>query len=84
MGLLDRPAAALTGALSWLGRQGTRAVAISILLGVAGAVLGGIGSMFSGPIMIIVLAMMYYDLRIRKEAFDLQLMLEALDAPPGS
>jgi hypothetical protein len=58
--------------------------AISILLGVAGAVLGGIGSMFSGPIMIIGLAMMYYDLRIRKEAFDLQLMLEALDAPPGS
>jgi hypothetical protein len=58
--------------------------ALSVLLGVVGAILGGIGAMFSGPIMIIGLAMMYYDLRIRKEAFDLQVMLEALDSPPGS
>jgi hypothetical protein len=58
--------------------------ALSMLLGIAGAVLGGIGSMFSGPIMIIGLAMMYYDLRIRKEAFDLHVMLDSLDAPPGS
>jgi glycerophosphoryl diester phosphodiesterase family protein len=58
--------------------------ALSMLLGIVGAVLGGIGSMFSGPIMIIGLAMMYYDLRIRKEAFDLQVMLDSLDAPPGS
>jgi Membrane domain of glycerophosphoryl diester phosphodiesterase len=57
---------------------------LSVALGVAGAVLGGIGSMFSGPIMIIGLAMMYYDLRIRKEALDLQVMLEALDPPAGS
>jgi hypothetical protein len=56
----------------------------AVTLGIAGAVLGGIGGMFTGPIMIIGLAMMYYDLRIRKEAFDLQLMLEALDPPPGS
>jgi len=42
MGLLDRPAAALAGALSWLGRQGTRAVAISILLGVFLPPLGAI------------------------------------------
>jgi len=46
-----------------------------------GAVLGSLGGMFSGPIMIIGLAMLYYDLRIRKEALDLQMMLEALDAP---
>ncbi len=31
--------------------------------------------------MIIGLAMAYYDLRIRKEALDLQLMLESIDAP---
>lgn len=55
--------------------------ALSVLLGIVGAVLGGIGSMFSGPIMIIGLAMIYYDLRIRKEALDLQLMLETLDKP---
>jgi hypothetical protein len=55
--------------------------ALATLLNVVGAVLGGIGSMFSGPIMIIGLAMIYYDLRIRKEALDLQLMQETLDAP---
>jgi len=60
---------------------GTR---LAVILGITGAVIGGTASMFSGPIMIIGLAMMYYDLRIRKEALDLQLMLESLDAPPGS
>jgi hypothetical protein len=57
---------------------------MSVALGVVGAVLGGIGGMFSGPIMIIGLAMMYYDLRIRKEALDLHLMLDTLDGPPRS
>ena len=37
--------------------------------------------MFSGPIMIIGLAMVYYDLRVRKEALDLRMMLDSLDAP---
>ena len=49
-----------------------------------GAVVGGIGRMFSGPMMIIGLAMIYYDLRIRKEALDLHVMLESLDAAPRS
>jgi hypothetical protein len=57
---------------------------MSVALGIVGAVLGGIGGMFSGPIMIIGLAMMYYDLRIRKEALDLHLMLDTLDGRPGS
>lgn len=51
----------------------------AIALTIVGAVLGGIGHMFTGPIMIIGLAMMYYDLRIRKEALDLQMMLDSLD-----
>jgi BASS family bile acid:Na+ symporter len=34
MGLLERALAALTSALAWLGRQGTRAVAVSIVLGI--------------------------------------------------
>jgi MFS family permease len=55
----------------------------AITLSIIGAVIGGIGGMFTGPIMIIGLAMMYYDLRIRKEALDLHMMLEALDAPRG-
>jgi len=53
----------------------------AIGLTIVGAVLGGIGSMFSGPIMIIGLAMIYYDLRVRKEALDLRMMLDSLDAP---
>jgi hypothetical protein len=52
----------------------------ALVLTLVGAVLGTMGSTFSGPIMIIGLAMLYYDLRIRKEALDLQMMLEALDA----
>ena len=53
----------------------------AIALTIAGAIVGGVGTMFSGPIMIIGLAMIYYDLRIRKEALDLQMMLDSLDAP---
>jgi hypothetical protein len=46
-------------------------------------VLGAIGSTLSGPIMIIGLALLYYDIRIRKEGLDLHLMMEALDRAPG-
>lgn len=49
------------------------------LLLLVGAAVGGIGTMFTGPVMIIGLVLIYYDLRIRKEAFDLQVMLEAID-----
>jgi hypothetical protein len=55
--------------------------ATALTLNIIGAVLGTAGSTFSGPIMIIGLAMAYYDLRIRKEALDLQMMLESIDAP---
>ena len=33
-----------------------------------------------GPLMTIAIALVYYDVRVRKEAFDLQLMMTALDA----
>jgi Membrane domain of glycerophosphoryl diester phosphodiesterase len=52
-----------------------------LTLNMAGIVLGTAGSTFTGPIMMIGLALAYYDLRIRKEAFDLQMMLAAIDAP---
>lgn len=42
MGLLDRPAAGLGSILAWLGRHGTNAVAISILLGIALPPLGAL------------------------------------------
>lgn len=39
-----------------------------------------------GPLATIALSLVYYDQRVRKEAFDLQLMMTTLDAPaiPGS
>jgi hypothetical protein len=53
----------------------------ALVLNITGAVLGTAGTTFSAPIMIIGLALAYYDLRIRKEALDLQMMLQSLDAP---
>ena len=37
-----------------------------------------IGAMVAGPIASIAMALVYYDERVRKEAFDLQLMMEAM------
>ena len=34
-----------------------------------------------GPLATIAFSLLYYDERVRKEAFDLQLMMQALDAP---
>jgi hypothetical protein len=46
---------------------------------IAGTVLAAIGTMFTAPIMIIGLAVLYYDARIRDEGLDLQLMMSAMD-----
>jgi hypothetical protein len=47
-----------------------------------------LGSALAGPIVTIALALVYYDQRVRKEAFDLQLMMEAVgqttSAPPAA
>jgi hypothetical protein len=48
-------------------------------LQMAGAVAGTIGQAFTSPIMIVGLALQYYDARMRDEAFDIDLMLAALD-----
>lgn len=48
-------------------------------LNVTGTIFGTIGTTFTGPIMIIGLVLLYYDVRIRKEGLDLQLMAAALD-----
>ena len=49
-------------------------------LNIAGAVTGTIGTTFTTPFLIIGLALLYYDARIREEGFDLELTLQALDA----
>ena len=47
---------------------------------------GGVGQALTGPLLMIGLVLLYYDIRVRKEGFDLQLMMSALDsrqvAPP--
>lgn len=53
-------------------------------LTLAGAILGAIGTAFTAPIMIIGLALLYYDARIRDEGLDLQLMMAAIDEPAGA
>jgi len=40
---------------------------------------GFIGSLIAGPIAAIAMALVYYDERVRKEAFDLQLMMESIE-----
>jgi hypothetical protein len=51
-------------------------------------VAGFLGGALAGPVTTIALALVYYDQRVRKEAFDLQLMMEAVGqsapAPPAA
>jgi hypothetical protein len=46
---------------------------------IATTVSGAVGGSISGALMMIVLVLCYYDLRIRKEAFDLEHMVASLD-----
>jgi hypothetical protein len=53
-------------------------------LSIAGGIVGTIGAAFTTPFLIIGLALIYYDARIRDEGLDLELTLAALDAPAGA
>jgi membrane-anchored glycerophosphoryl diester phosphodiesterase (GDPDase) len=50
-------------------------------LTIVGTVAGTVGGTLTSPFMVIGLALLYYDARIREEGFDLQLALGALDVP---
>jgi hypothetical protein len=50
----------------------------------AAAVSGAVGSAVTGPISMIAIVLLYYDSRIRKEAFDLQFMLASLESPEAA
>jgi hypothetical protein len=50
-------------------------------LAFATSISGAIGSTLTGPISMIAIVLLYYDSRIRKEAFDLQFMMASLDNP---
>jgi hypothetical protein len=54
----------------------------AVAFSLAGAVAGSIGNAVTGPIMIVALAVFYYDVRIRKEGLDLQMMVANLDGQP--
>jgi hypothetical protein len=51
-------------------------------LALLGTFTGTIGGAITGPLMIIALALLYYDIRIRKEGLDVEMMVAALDTPP--
>ncbi len=53
-------------------------------LAFAAAVFSSLGSALTGPISMIAIVLLYYDSRIRKEAFDLQFMLSSLDHPSSA
>jgi hypothetical protein len=52
-------------------------------LALIGVFSGVIGQTLTAPIMVIGVAVLYYDFRVRKEALDLQVMMSALDSPNG-
>lgn len=52
-----------------------------IWLSSASAAASALGIAITGPISMIVTVLLYYDARIRKEAFDLQFMMSSLDRP---
>ena len=51
-------------------------------LSIAGTVAGTVGGTLTSPFLVIGLAVLYYDARIREEGLDVQLALGALDGPP--
>lgn len=60
----------------------------SVWLAVSFAALSSLGAMFAAPVAMIIPVLLYYDFRIRKEAFDLQRMMASLPeeraTAPGS
>jgi hypothetical protein len=49
-----------------------------------GTIAGSVGGAFTAPLMIVAFAVLYYDLRVRNEGLDLQLMLAGLEASGGN
>jgi hypothetical protein len=43
------------------------------------SIFGALGGALSAPLIMIGLVLLYYDIRVRKEAFDLQLMMSLVD-----
>ncbi|OFW06773.1 MAG: hypothetical protein A3H96_13990 [Acidobacteria bacterium RIFCSPLOWO2_02_FULL_67_36] len=52
-------------------------------LNLVGAFAGAVAGAISGPLGIVALALLYYDMRVRHEGLDLQLMMQSLETPGG-
>ena len=52
---------------------------LSLVLGLAGVVVGTLGSTLVAPIMIVGLVVLYFDARVRNEALDVQMMIANVD-----
>ncbi len=52
-----------------------------LALSATGGILGTIATTITSPFLIIGLALIYYDARVREEGFDLEVMLAAIDGP---
>jgi hypothetical protein len=50
----------------------------------ANGIFGGVASVLTIPFVAAVVAVIYFDLRVRKEGFDLQLMAQRIGAPAGA
>jgi hypothetical protein len=59
---------------------------LPLWLRIGTSVAGAVASTLAGPLLMITLALIYYDVRIRKEAFDLEAMMAALgpSTPPAA
>ncbi len=57
----------------------------AFVLNLIGTVAGSVGSALTAPLMIVAFAVLYYDLRVRREGLDLQIMIGNLGAavPPA-
>jgi len=51
---------------------------------IAQSVAAAVGGTIAGPLFMITIALIYYDVRIRKEAFDLETMMKALEPSAGA
>jgi hypothetical protein len=71
--------ALLTGGVAWVSASAQASMAIGALIWVYVATF--LAGALAGPIATIAIALIYYDERVRKEAFDLQLMMEAIGMP---
>ncbi len=71
--------AALGGLAAWPARLFISSSMTLLVLQYLASFIAGI---VTGPLATIGIALVYYDERVRKEAFDLQLMMSSLDTPP--